>query len=137
MSERRARKLSRLVASLINVVFAAGVAVLVNVWTSGWSISVGVGLAVGVIGQGLVLWWTTSRDDDLVLPKVDADADLGKIVNSSATGVTTNPDTPRNITAKLKASEVRNSTFVGVDLTGRPPAPRPDARVRRPRERPR
>lgn len=54
---------SRAVERAASVVVAAGVAVLINVWTSGWSWPAGIGLAV-LIGCQAVFEWSRARAVD-------------------------------------------------------------------------
>ncbi|MBB5954335.1 phosphodiesterase/alkaline phosphatase D-like protein [Saccharothrix tamanrassetensis] len=116
MSGQSGRRPGRLVASLLNVLLAAAVAALVNVWTSSWSTPVGIGVAVLVVGQGLVLWWTAPRDAES--EKVSVDLELGRLLRTTVTGVEVEADDRRSVEVKLTASEVRDGTVYGYRSTG-------------------
>jgi hypothetical protein len=102
----------------LSVLLSAGVAVLVNIWTSGWGWPVGVGLAVLVVCQGSLEWLRSSQDHApgsaartptwRVLQKV------GHMAGGTATGIRS-PSPGSRAEVRQDYGTVENGNIVGID----------------------
>ncbi len=111
---------NRVVTAVSSVVLAAGVAVLVTVWASGWAWPAGVSLGVLVIIQCAVEWLRTSEDRpsaDLV-QKQSLNQKAGNISNSQIVGIR---GRPANIGVDVQQTfgDVDRSTVVGIEFDTR------------------
>jgi hypothetical protein len=117
MASRRSGATRGLMAA-VSAALAAGVAVLVNVLTSGWPWAAGAGLAALVVCQGGLEWLRSSRDR---APESSPRAGpwsvvqrIGRIVGGGATGVRSPP--PGAIVKVFQwFGSAKNADIVGID----------------------
>jgi hypothetical protein len=85
----RLRLRSHLVSTTISVLLAAGVSIVVNVWTSGWAWSAGVGLAVLIVCQVAVECFRSNTADWKSSPRrrLAIEQRLGDVRGAHVTGV--------------------------------------------------
>jgi hypothetical protein len=100
----------------ISVVLSAGVAVLVNVWTSGWGWPIGVGLAVLVISQGSLEWLRSSREHTPgpATTTLRVFQKVSRMAGGTATGIRS-PSPGSLAEVHQDFGTVENGTIVGID----------------------
>jgi hypothetical protein len=107
----------RQIMAAIAVVLAAGVAVLVNVWTTAWGWPAGAGLAALVLCQAGLEGWRrghehapgSSNSRRMVVRQRARD-----VVDSDLTGIKA-PPVQAEVQARQRLGRVRNSTVIGID----------------------
>jgi len=104
---------SRLAVAAGSVVPATGLAVLVNVWTTGWAWPAGVGVAVLVAAQVFVTFWTTAPSGH---DKTTVRQRFGKVERTDVTGARLGRGVDRPIDVDQSAHTVSDSTFTGVEI---------------------
>jgi hypothetical protein len=105
---------ARGVSAAASVLFATGVSVLVNIWTSGWAWPVGAGLAVLVASQGwLEFRRTTGQDAARGNTRIVADQQA-EVVKGDMTGVR-GPVQGAQVYVRQRLGRVEGGSVVGVD----------------------
>ena len=108
---------NRAVTAISSVVLAAGVAVIINVWTSGWAWPAGVSLGVLLILQCIVEWLRDRGDKSSAEPerKQSLTQITGNLSESHIVGISGGAANT-NVNVQQAFGDVERSTIVGIEL---------------------
>ena len=103
---------------MLSILLAAGVAVLVAVWTSRWAWPAGVGLAVLVMLQGSVEWLRTKENatSGNHNRRLSLTQDATSLADSRVAGVRGQP-IDMDIDVHQALGNVERSAIIGIDMT--------------------
>jgi hypothetical protein len=110
----------------LSVIFAAGVALLVSIYTARWGWRIGSALAVLVLAQGLFETWRASTENsmreghslnDQTSPIIYVEQEAKSIERGKVVGVSGASLRPKVVVSQ-KIEELRDAQVIGVDQSG-------------------
>jgi hypothetical protein len=114
MASRR-RGAARGAMAALSAALGAGVAVLVNIWTSGWPWAAGAGLAALVVCQGGLEWLRSSREHSAESGAGPAGPVVQRAGYMSGSELTGSRSSSPHGGIRQRLGIVKNSTVIGHD----------------------